>query len=51
MSDDPDDVASQKIKLIDTAIYCVGDTPYILMFDYKNSLWQQVFYDKKESDY
>ncbi len=23
----------------------------MLMFDYKSSLWQQIYFDKKESDY
>eukprot|EP00347_Sterkiella_histriomuscorum_P015469 403356908 len=42
---------SKKIKLADNAIYCIGDTRYILMFDYKNSLWQQIYFDKSESHY
>jgi len=39
---DPEDVEelqSSKIKLSDNAIYCIGDTRFILMFDQKNSLW------------
>ncbi|CDW72594.1 kelch motif family protein [Stylonychia lemnae] len=46
-----EEIQSQKIKLLDNAIYCIGDTRYILMFDYKNSIWQQIYYDREGSDY
>lgn len=34
-----EEIQASKIRLLDNAIYCVGDTRYFLMFDYKSSLW------------
>ncbi len=41
----------QKIKIVENAIFCVGDSKFVLMFDYKNGSWQQIQLDQKESDY
>lgn len=46
---------SQKIKPLDSALYFIGDSRFILMFDHKASAsaqaWHQIYFDKRESDY
>mmetsp|Transcript_248 Transcript_248/g.256 ORF Transcript_248/g.256 Transcript_248/m.256 type:complete len:357 (+) Transcript_248:1060-2130(+) len=41
---------ASKQRIIENAIFCMGDTNFALMYDYKNSFWQQIFFDEN-ADY